>query len=93
MPYNNNVPPASGGTLSGTRDPIRNNFTQIQTVSNVNHVDYDDADQGKHKFLQMPTQGSAPTTAATEGGLYVKNNGSFDSLFLEKQIMERKLIL
>lgn len=41
-----------------------------------NHVAFNDADEGKHKFLQMPVQASAPTTAASEGGLYVKDDGS-----------------
>lgn len=78
MPYKP-TPPASGGTLSGTRDTIRNNFTQIETVNNVNHGAYDEADQGKHKFLQMPEQATANllATSATEIGLYnsaVNNN-------------------
>ena len=43
----------------------------------INHEDIatvtvPSADEGKHKFLQMPEQGAAPATAANEGGLYTK---------------------
>lgn len=71
MPYTDNVP-QSGQTLGTTQPLIQSNFSIITTAQSVNHVAYDDADQGKHKFLQMPEQGSAPTTAANEGALYTK---------------------
>lgn len=64
-------PPNSGGTLVGTRDTIRGNFEIIQNRFNDNHVDFNDG-AGKHKFLQMPEQASAPTTAADEAGFYAK---------------------
>ncbi len=63
--------PTSGQSLGVTRDPIRNNFSAINTTIAVNHVAMNLADQGKHKFLQMPIQVSGPATAATgEGAIY-----------------------
>lgn len=66
-------PNASGDTLVSSRNPIRTNFQLLQSRFDENHVDIDGGvGGGKHKFLQMPEQSSAPTTAANEAGLYVK---------------------
>lgn len=62
MSYTSNIP-LSGESLGSTRDRINQNFQQIDTVLAVNHVPFNDAGEGKHKFLQMPEQASAPTTA------------------------------
>lgn len=69
MTYTTNIP-VTGDTLGGTRDRIRTNFTQIQSVFSQNHVAFNATGQGKHKFLQMPEQAAAPTTDVNEGGLY-----------------------
>lgn len=67
--------PVSGNTLGGTRDIIRTNFQQINTMTAVNHVAFNASGQGKHKFLQMPevtaSGAGVPATASNEGGLYV----------------------
>ena len=64
--------PNSGQSLGQTRSSIRTNFSLIQTAQNTNHVAIDGSGAGKHKFLQMPEQGSAPATAANEAGFYAK---------------------
>lgn len=74
-------PNASGDTLVGSRDPIRTNFQIIEDDFAINHVGFDESGEGKHKFLQMPEQASAPTTAANEGALYTKENNSITTLF------------
>jgi len=71
MTYTSDIP-VSGESLGSTRDRIRVNFQEIASVVAVNHVAFNALGEGKHKFLQMPEQGSAPTTAADEGGLYTK---------------------
>ena len=38
----------------------------------INHVAFGDPNQGKHKFMQMPEQSAAPTTAVNEAALYSK---------------------
>jgi hypothetical protein len=64
-------PNPSGDTLSSSRDPIRTNFQILQDRFNENHVVLDGvAGGGKHKFLQMPNQGTPPNVAAGESGLY-----------------------
>lgn len=66
-------PNASGDTLRDSRDPIRTNFIILQDRFDENHVDLDGgAGGGKHSFLQMPEQASAPTTASNEAGFYAK---------------------
>lgn len=76
MSYTQNIP-ISGDSLGGTRDRIRTNFQVIDTTLAVNHVAFGGAaGQGKHKFLQMPEQASAPTTAVNEGGFYTKEGTS-----------------
>lgn len=64
--------PVSGDSLGGTRDRIRVNFQQIASVMGINHVAFNALGEGKHKFLQMPEQVSAPATAANEAGFYAK---------------------
>jgi len=85
MSYNP-IPPSSGGTLVGTRDQIRTNFTLIQSNFDINHEDYGvGANAGKHKFMQMPQQSSAPTTAAGDIALYSKLVSSIPRLFLRQE--------
>src|SRR5690606_9784890 len=66
---------------------IQNNFLDIQNAFSLNHVDFNlGVETGKHKFLQMPAQGAAPATNATEMGLYTKN-GIFGTpeMFIRRQ--------
>lgn len=73
MSYDNNIP-VSGQTLGGTRAQINQNFADIDTDFQINHVAFNDSGAGKHKFMQMPVQASVPTTASSEGGLYVEDD-------------------
>lgn len=77
--------PKSGQTLGGTQPLIQANFADIETDFKVNHENFNDTDAGKHKFLQMPEQGSAPATAAGEGGLYTKDANSEPCLFYRRE--------
>ena len=71
MSYTPNVP-LSGQSLGGTRNPINTNFQVINTAFGVNHIALTDIGAGKHLFLQMPQQLTAPSTASNEGGVYTK---------------------
>tara|TARA_R110002126_G_scaffold51939_1_gene141835 strand:+ start:7947 stop:8522 length:576 start_codon:yes stop_codon:yes gene_type:complete len=84
MAYDNNIP-VSGNTLGGTRQQINSNFADIDTHFQVNHVDFETSGAGKHTFLQMPEQSSAPTTAANEGGVYTKEADSESCLFYRRE--------
>ena len=82
MSYDSSVP-ASGQTLGGTRLQIQTNFADIATNFAINHEAFNDTGEGKHKFLQMPVQGSAPAVAASENGVYVKDDtGGVAQLFV-----------
>jgi hypothetical protein len=65
----NNVP-LTGQSLGVTRVPINQNFSVIDTAFSVDHVDYNDPNQGKHNQVTMPVQASPPTTAGGEIALF-----------------------
>lgn len=69
MAYQANIPQATDA-LSQSQLDIQNNFGAIQTLIDVNHVDFASADQGKHKWVTFPVQGSAPSFNIGELGLY-----------------------
>lgn len=78
--YNSGVPQPTDNP-SSSQDQILQNFQSISTALAVNHVQFNDADQGKHKFLQMPEESSAPATASNEGAIYTKDSGSQPDLY------------
>lgn len=80
MSYTTGIP-SPGQSLGNSRPQVQGNFDYISTSFAVNHVAFNLAGVGKHKFLQMPEQGSAPVTAINEGGLYTKESGGITNLF------------
>lgn len=92
MVYNANIPQASDDP-SQSQSQLLGNFQELNTFLSVNHVDLNDADQGKHNFMQMPEQVAAPATAANEGGLYTKEVSGSTQLFYrdESSGTERQL--
>jgi len=84
--YNANVP-QSTDLLSQSQSDLLNNFIAIQTLIDVNHVDFASGDQGKHKFITFPVQSPAPTFAAGEEGLYNFLNATTvqNELYVHKQ--------
>ena len=83
MAYDSTVP-ASGSSLGSTRAPILENFVQIESAFNVDHVDFNDLGQGKHAKVTMP-EGAAPTTAADEAALYTKDTNGRPTLFYRQE--------
>lgn len=57
--YNQNIPQPTD-QISQSQDQILQNFQSIQALVDVNHVDFASGDQGKHKWVTMPTQGAIP---------------------------------
>jgi hypothetical protein len=84
MSYNNAIPQA-GDNPSQSQSEILANFQQLDACIAVNHVQLTDASQGKHKFMQMPEQSAAPTTAANEGALYTKETSAITELFFRRE--------
>ncbi len=83
-----NDTPLSTDPINQTQAPIRTNFESIRALIGVNHVDFADADNGKHKFVTFPLQVAAPVFLAGEIGLYNKVAiapfGTFNELFIHK---------
>ena len=69
---------------SQSQNEILENFQTINTSNSVNHVAFNNTDQGKHKFIQMPevtAPDPIPTTAANEGALFTEVSNSLTELF------------
>lgn len=63
--------PQATDQLSQSQSDILNNFTAIQGLIDVNHVDFSDGvNYGKHKFVTFPVQATTPTFLSGEVGLY-----------------------
>lgn len=86
----NNVP-LSGQSLNDTRIPINQNFSVIDTAFQVDHVDYNDPNQGKHEKVTLPLLGGAAVFVGTDNGFYNLNynNGSNTKaeVFVHKQTL------
>lgn len=69
--YNANIPQPTD-QLSQSQSDLLNNFQSISALINVNHVDFNTGDQGKHKWVTFPNQVSVPTPPfnANELSLY-----------------------
>jgi hypothetical protein len=68
-PYDENIPQPTD-TPAASQPQLLANFQAINTLVNVNHVEFDDPDQGKHKWVSMPDQAVAPATAAAEVAIF-----------------------
>lgn len=78
----NGLIPQDTDQVSVSQGDLLKNFGANQTFVDNNHIDYGNADAGKHFFIQMPVMGGAawptvlnptPTVAATEIALYNAN--------------------
>ena len=85
-----NIVPLPGQTLLQTRDQISGNFTVINTAFEVNHVAYNDANQGKHKWVTFPRQAATPVPpfVGTEMSLYTLLNATSGTseLYVQKGV-------
>lgn len=73
MAYSNAIPQPTD-RLKDSQQDILDNFAALKTLIDVNHETFGAADEGKHKFVTMPEQGSAPTTAANELALFTEQS-------------------
>lgn len=69
MAYKNNIPQPTDA-LSQSQADMLNNFAAIQTLIDIDHVDFANSNQGQHNKVTFPVQGSAPSFAAGSVGLY-----------------------
>lgn len=68
MTYTLDVP-VTGNTLGGTRDIIRTNFQRLSVVFDNNHYTYNNSNEGKHRTVQLPNQGTLKATGVSEGAI------------------------
>lgn len=72
MPYQSNIPLATD-RLSKSQSDLNGNFQELDAYLNVNHTPIDGTgDQGKHKFVTMPSASPDPSALATESTLFSK---------------------
>lgn len=83
--YQSNIPQPDD-SFSKSQEDLLNNFQTLNIGFNKNHEDLNKPnDNGKHKFLNMPSQESAPTTTATEGALFTKDVSGNPCLFFKEK--------
>ncbi len=86
MPYNKDKPQPTD-QLTNSQNDILNNFISINTAWEENHVGFNDAGPGKHKFIRFPEQIDVPTTTTNELAVYSKLSTltSVAELFVRKE--------
>jgi hypothetical protein len=78
--------PTAGQSLNVTRDPIRNNFTIINTDFPIDHAPWNDTtNNGKHFKVTLPVQAAAPAFSAGDIGFYNFPVSAHNELFIHKQ--------
>ena len=73
MAYNNNVPLATD-LVSATQQPIHDNYADIDTLININHIGFNVADQGKHKFVTLPALALTPVPLVNELNIFTRTS-------------------
>lgn len=73
MAYKANIPQPTD-KLRDSQNDLLNNFDSMNAAFNFNHITFDLAGQGKHKWVSFPEQVAAPATAAAEMALYTQQS-------------------
>ena len=63
-------PNASGDNLASSRNPIRTNFIVIRDDFAIDHVEFNDSDEGKHKQSTYTELTTGPTVADNESAIW-----------------------
>lgn len=86
MAYNPAIPQAND-RIRDSQPQILENFTVINRAWEINHVSFDDADEGKHAWVTFPIQAADPATLVNEVAVYSKNSALSGNpeLFLRRE--------
>lgn len=68
MTFQANIPQAAD-LISVSQNDILQNFQAIGTSFDVNHIDFNAAGAGKHKFIELPNRNNMPAVAG-QGGIF-----------------------
>lgn len=77
--------PTSGESLGSTYQKVQDNFMNYWNNFQVNHVNPNDANGGKHTKVQMIEQGADPATAINEMAMYTKDVAGNTRTFLRQE--------
>lgn len=86
MTYNPLIP-AANDLLSISQGDIQTNFSQANTIMSADHYEFNNAtvaNRGKHKSAVLP-EAAAIATAANEGALYTKDDGTRPALYYRQE--------
>lgn len=78
--------PGPNDIISQSQAQVQTNFSQIDTVFDINHVTFDNAsvaDRGKHRRVNFIRVG-APGSSANEAVIYQKLAGGSSNLFMQR---------
>lgn len=65
--------PSTGGRPSAQYTDIQTNFNSIQTLIDIDHVDFNDADYGKHSQVTIPAVTAPVAQTNPQSVLYTQN--------------------
>lgn len=83
MAYKSNIPQPTQ-QISQSQSDILNNFTEINTFVNVDHVGFGAADAGKHAKTTFPQSVAPAAVGASEVGVYCADLNGNPELFINK---------
>jgi len=83
MAYQSSIPLA-GDLISVSQTDILNNFQAIGSAFPVNHVDFNQPNVGKHKFVEFPNQSGDPAGALSQMTLFSKVTAGLSQLFYKR---------
>lgn len=83
--YLNTIPQPTD-LLSVSQGNFLTNFGSIKSFVDIDHVSFASVDAGKHKQVTFPVQAVAPVFLAGEYGLYNKNDGANNQLYLSNNM-------
>lgn len=76
--------PLATDLISVSQGDLKNNFTALDTAWNVNHVGFNATGAGKHKFVELPIQGSDPAGAVSEVTIYSKTSAGSSEIYMKR---------
>ncbi len=82
-PYNSSIPQATD-RINQSQGQLLGNFQEIPLLLGVNHLNFGDPNQGKHKFVTFPSQGGAPVTLGTDIDVYNAVTGGTQQLYVQR---------
>lgn len=80
IPYSPTIP-AAGNNPSDDQPLMQQNYQNLQTLINVDHIDFADASYGKHNKTSYIAQTVAPTVASGEITFFSQTSGGVTNVY------------